>query len=179
MCFLHEKERKVLSEKEIILTKDGHNKLLEELRHLETTRRKEVAARIKESIEFGDLSENSEYDDAKNEQAFVEGRIMQINDMLSCVKIIEDGNGSKSRKITVGSYVCLLDIESGDEDEYQIVGSFEADPTNHKISNESPVGRAIMGKKAGDTVQVRVPEGFLEYKVIKIKQNNKAKSDGE
>jgi len=169
-----------LSEKEIILTKDGHNKLIEELRHLETTRRKEVAARIKESIEFGDLSENSEYDDAKNEQAFVEGRIMQINDMLSLAKIIEDGNnGGKSRKVSVGSFVLLLDLEFGDEEEYQIVGSFEADPTNHKISNESPVGRAIMGKKAGDVVRVRVPEGFLEYKIIKIRQNNKAKTDGE
>lgn len=164
-----------------MLTKEGHNKLIEELRHLETTRRKEVAARIKESIEFGDLSENSEYDDAKNEQAFVEGRIMQINDMLSCAKIIEDsGNGSKSRKVTVGLFVSLLDLEFGDEEEYQIVGSFEADPTNHKISNESPVGRAIMGKKAGDVVQVRVPEGFLEYKIVKIRQNNnKAKTDGE
>ena len=169
-----------MSEKEIILTKDGHNKLIEELRHLETTRRKEVAARIKESIEFGDLSENSEYDDAKNEQAFVEGRIMQINDMLSLAKIIEDGNnGGKSRKVSVGSFVLLLDLEFGDEEEYQIVGSFEADPTNHKISNESPVGRAIMGKKAGDVVRVRVPEGFLEYKIIKIRQNNKAKTDGE
>jgi len=169
-----------LSEKEIILTKDGHNKLIEELRHLETTRRKEVAARIKESIEFGDLSENSEYDDAKNEQAFVEGRIMQINDMLLLAKIIEDGNnGGKSRKVSVGSFVLLLDLEFGDEEEYQIVGSFEADPTNHKISNESPVGRAIMGKKAGDVVRVRVPEGFLEYKIIKIRQNNKAKTDGE
>jgi len=169
-----------LSEKEIIFTKDGHNKLIEELRHLETTRRKEVAARIKESIEFGDLSENSEYDDAKNEQAFVEGRIMQINDMLLLAKIIEDGNnGGKSRKVSVGSFVLLLDLEFGDEEEYQIVGSFEADPTNHKISNESPVGRAIMGKKAGDVVRVRVPEGFLEYKIIKIRQNNKAKTDGE
>jgi len=169
-----------LSEKEIIFTKDGHNKLIEELRHLETTRRKEVAARIKESIEFGDLSENSEYDDAKNEQAFVEGRIMQINDMLLLAKIIEDGNnGGKSRKVSVGSFVLLLDLEFGDEEEYQIVGSFEADPTNHKISNESPVGCAIMGKKAGDVVRVRVPEGFLEYKIIKIRQNNKAKTDGE
>lgn len=161
-----------MPEKEIILTKDGYNKLVEELRHLETTRRKEVAQRIKESIEFGDLSENSEYDDAKNEQAFVEGRIIQINDMLSLAKIIED-NGQKSGKVSIGSHVVLLDVESGDEEEYHIVGSFEADPTNHKISNESPVGQAIMGKKAGELVQVRVPDGFLEYKILKIKQNNK------
>lgn len=160
-----------MSEKEIILTRDGHNKLLEELHYLETTRRKEVAQRIKESIEFGDLSENSEYDDAKNEQAFVEGRIAQINDMLSLAKIIEESNGNKSRNVAIGSFVLLLDVESGDEEEYQIVGSFEADPTNHKISNESPVGHAIMDKKAGDLVQVRVPEGFLEYKILKVSRN--------
>ncbi|HEY3375638.1 MAG TPA: transcription elongation factor GreA [Candidatus Aquicultor sp.] len=160
-----------MPEKEIILTKDGYNKLIEELRYLETTRRKQVAARIKESIEFGDLSENSEYDDAKNEQAFVEGRIIQINDMLSMAKIIED-NGVKSSKVAIGCHVTLLDVESGDEEEYHIVGSFEADPTNHKISNESPVGQAIMGKKAGEVVQVRVPDGFLEYKILKIKCNN-------
>lgn len=159
-----------MQEKEVILTKDGYNKLIEELHYLETKRRKEVAQRLKESIEFGDLSENSEYDDAKNEQAFVEGRIIQINDMLSMAKVIED-NGHKSSRIGIGSLVVLLDVEFGDEEEYQIVGSFEADPTNHKISNESPVGRAIMGKKAGDTVQVRVPEGSLEYKILEIKKS--------
>ena len=164
-----------MAEKEIILTRDGYNKLLEELRHLETTRRKEVAQRIKESIEFGDLSENSEYDDAKNEQAFVEGRIIQINDMLSMAKIIDDSNGNKPRKVALGSVVVLQDLEYGDEEEYQIVGSFEADPTNGKISNESPVGSAIMGKKAGDIVKVRVPEGFLEYKILKIMGNNHKK----
>ncbi|MBE0446542.1 MAG: transcription elongation factor GreA [Actinobacteria bacterium] len=160
-----------MSEKEVILTREGYNKLVEELHYLETKRRREVAQRIKESIEFGDLSENSEYDDAKNEQAFVEGRILQINDMLSMARVIED-NGYKSSRVAIGSYVVLLDVESGDEEEYQIVGSFEADPTNHRISNESPVGRAIMGKKAGETVQVRVPEGSLEYKILEIKKSN-------
>ena len=160
-----------MSEKEVILTKDGYSKLVEELHHLETKRRKEVAQRIKEAIEFGDLSENSEYDDAKNEQAFLEGRIIQINDMLAMAKVIEENGQSKSTKVNVGSRVVLLDVESGDEEEYQIVGSFEADPTNHRISNESPVGRAIMGKKAGEIVQVRVPEGFLEYKVVEIKKS--------
>jgi transcription elongation factor GreA len=165
------KERDVLSEKEIILTKEGYSKLLEEREYLEHTRRREVAQRIKEAIGFGDLSENSEYDDAKNEQAFLEGRIIQINDMLSLAKII-DGNGHSS-KISVGSHVVLLDIEFDEEQEYQIVGSFEADPTNHKISNESPVGKAIMGKKAGEIVQVSVPEGFCEYKIVKIMHNQK------
>lgn len=164
-----------MPEKEIILTKDGYNKLVEELRYLETTRRREVAQRIKESIEFGDLSENSEYDDAKNEQAFVEGRIIQINDMLSMAKIIEDNGHVKSSKVSIGSRVVLLDVESGDEEEYHIVGSFEADPTNHKISNESPVGQSIMGKKAGEIVQVRVPDGFLEYKILKIMHNGSKK----
>jgi len=162
-----------LSEKEVILTKEGYNKLIEELRHLETKRRKEVAQRIKEAIEFGDLSENSEYDDAKNEQAFVEGRIIQINDMLSLARVIEDNGHKSTREVVVGSRVVLLDVESGEEEEYQIVGSFEADPTNQKISNESPVGRAIMGKKAGEAVQVRVPEGYLEYKVLEIKARAK------
>jgi transcription elongation factor GreA len=165
------KERDVLSEKEIILTKDGYSKLLEEREYLEHTRRREVAQRIKEAIGFGDLSENSEYDDAKNEQAFLEGRIIQINDMLSMAKIIDE-NGHSS-KVSVGSHVILLDVEFDEEEEYHIVGSFEADPTNHKISNESPVGKAIMGKKAGDMVQVPVPDGFCEYKIVKIAHNGK------
>lgn len=157
-------------EKEIILTAEGYNKLVEELHFLETKKRREVAERIKQSIEFGDLSENSEYDDAKNEQAFVEGRIIQINDLLCNAKVL-DGNGQPARgRVGLGSFVLLEDIESGETDEYQVVGSVEADPTNHRISNESPVGRAIIEKKAGEIVQVRVPQGVLEYKIVKVKR---------
>jgi transcription elongation factor GreA len=161
-----------LSKKEIILTPEGYKKLVEELRYLETKRRKEVAERIKQSIEFGDLTENSEYDDAKNEQAFVEGRIMEINELLSRARIIED-DGEKPEAVSLGSYVVLLDIATGEKEEYQIVGSVEADPSNHRISNESPVGKAIMNKKPGEIVRVEVPEGCVEYKIVKIKRPRK------
>jgi transcription elongation factor GreA len=161
-----------LSEKEIILTPEGYKKLVEELRYLQTKRRKEVAERIKQSIEFGDLAENSEYDDAKNEQAFVEGRIMEINELLSRARIIED-DGEKPQRVSLGSYVVLLDTATGEKEEYQIVGSVEADPSNHRISNESPVGKAIMNKKPGEIVRVEVPEGFVEYKIVKIKRPRK------
>ncbi|MHB0977557.1 MAG: transcription elongation factor GreA [Candidatus Aquicultorales bacterium] len=157
-------------EKETVLTAEGYNKLLEELHYLETKKRREVAERIKQSIEFGDLSENSEYDDAKNEQAFVEGRIIQINDVLCSAKVM-DGNGEVVRgRVGLGSFVILEDVEKGEQEEYQLVGSVEADPSNHRISNESPVGQAIIDKKAGDVVAVRVPQGVLEYKIIKVKR---------
>jgi transcription elongation factor GreA len=161
-----------LTKKEIILTPEGYRKLVEELRYLETKRRKEVAERIKQSIEFGDLAENSEYDDAKNEQAFVEGRIMEINELLSRARIIED-DGEKPEAVSLGSYVVLLDIATGEKEEYQIVGSVEADPSNHRISNESPVGKAIMNKKPGEIVRVEVPEGSVEYKIVRIKRPRK------
>ncbi|MCL5292201.1 MAG: transcription elongation factor GreA [Actinobacteria bacterium] len=157
-------------EKEIVLTAEGYNKLTEELHFLETKKRREIAERIKQSIEFGDLSENSEYDDAKNEQAFVEGRIIQINELLCNAKVI-DGNGQQVRgRVGLGSIILLEDRESGEQEEYQLVGSVEADPTNHRISNESPVGQAIIDKRAGDIVRVRVPQGILEYKIVKVKR---------
>ncbi len=157
-------------EKEVILTPEGYNKLLEELHYLETKRRKEVAERIKQSIEFGDLSENSEYDDAKNEQAFVEGRIMQINDLLCNARVIDNDGQPVRGRVGLGSTVILEDLESGEQEEYQLVGSVEADPINHRISNESPVGRAIMDKRAGDIVKVKVPQGVLEYKIVKVRR---------
>ncbi len=161
-----------MPEREIVLTEEGHSKLIEELHFLETTRRREVAERIKESIQFGDLSENSEFDDAKNEQAFVEGRIIQINDILSRARVVgEDGAGSG--QVTIGSHVVLLDLESNEKEEYQLVGSAEADPTNHRISNESPVGRAIIDRKAGEIVKVVTPEGDLEYKIVKVKRHKR------
>jgi transcription elongation factor GreA len=153
--------------KEIALTVEGQAKLEEELHHLETTRRREVGERIKEAKEFGDISENSEYDDAKNEQAWVESRIIEINRTLANATIIS--SPKKYDKVTLGSRVELENTSSGDVHRYQIVGSAEADPANDKISNESPVGQAIIGKRKGDSVTVTVPSGkVVAYTVLSI-----------
>jgi transcription elongation factor GreA len=153
--------------KEIALTVEGQQKLEQELNYLETTRRREVGERIKEAKEFGDISENSEYDDAKNEQAWVESRIIEVNQILAHATII--ASPKKNDKVVLGSKVELQDVESGEAHKYQIVGSAEADPRNDKISNESPVGQAIMGRKKGDTVSVPLPSGkSLEYTVVSI-----------
>jgi transcription elongation factor GreA len=153
--------------KEIALTPEGQSKLEEELHHLETVRRREVGERIKEAKEFGDISENSEYDDAKNEQAWVESRIAEIGMILANATVIE--SPSRSSKVCLGCKVELKDKESGDVHKYQIVGSAEADPAHDRISNESPVGQAIMDKKKGDTVEVTTPSGrVIEYTVEKI-----------
>lgn len=146
--------------KEIALTAEGQSKLEDELKHLETVRRREVGERIKEAKEFGDISENSEYDDAKNEQAWVESRIIEITQILARATIIDAPK--KSDKVTLGSKVSL-ESEAGVKHTYQVVGSAEADPNADKISNESPVGAAILGHKKGDTVSVTTPSG----KVIK------------
>ncbi len=153
--------------KEVILTAGGYDKLLEELEHLTNARRREVAARIKSAIEFGDISENSEYDDAKNEQAFIEGRITQVKDVLAKASLIDEKKIT-TKVVSVGSRVKLLDVEENEEFEYMMVGSVEADPENHRISNESPVGQAILGRKAGEAIQVEVPSGTIEYRIIEI-----------
>ncbi len=153
--------------KEIALTVEGQAKLEDELRFLETVRRREVGQRIKEAKEFGDISENSEYDDAKNEQAWVESRIAEVNLILAHATII--ASPKKSDRVTLGSKVELQDTENRDVHVYQLVGSAEADPGNYKISNESPVGQAIIGKKKGESVTVTVPSGrILEYTVLSI-----------
>jgi transcription elongation factor GreA len=153
--------------KEVALTVEGQAKLEEELRYLETTKRREVGQRIKEAKEFGDISENSEYDDAKNEQSFVESRIAEVNQILANATII--ASPKKNDKVTLGSKVELRDTETKDVHTYQLVGSAEADPGNNKISNESPVGQAIIGAKKGDSVTVSVPSGkVLAYEVLSI-----------
>jgi transcription elongation factor GreA len=153
--------------KEVALTPEGQTKLEEELRHLETVRRREVGERIKEAKEFGDISENSEYDDAKNEQAWVESRIAEIGMILANATVIE--SPSRSTKVCLGCKAHLKDKNSGDVHVYQIVGSAEADPAHDRISNESPVGQAIMGRKKGDSVEVETPSGrVIEYTVTKI-----------
>ncbi len=156
------------TEKETILTPEGLHKLEDELEHLKTVRRKEVAERIKQSKEFGDLMENSEYEDAKNEQAFVEGRILQLEVMLRNARVI-DNHAAPPDRVAVGSMVRVKDLSAGDEITYKIVGSAEADPDQDKISNESPVGRALLGKRKGDTVDVTVPAGKIRYSILQIK----------
>lgn len=151
----------------VILTREGLENLKEELVNLKTVRRKEVAERLKQAIDFGDLSENSEYDDAKNEQAFIEGRIQTLEAAIHKAKVIEDETLS-SGVINIGSYVTVRDIEFDEVEEYRIVGTSEADPMQNKISNESPLGAALLGKRQGQTVKVNAPVGTLEYEVIRV-----------
>lgn len=156
-----------MSEKEVILTQEGLKKLEEELENLKSVKRREVAERIKIAIGYGDISENSEYEDAKNEQAFIEGRIITLEKMLRNARIINNDE-LDTDTVSVGSKVVLKDVEFGDSVEYTIVGTAESDPTNNKISNESPVGKAILGKKKGDVVDVNVPAGIIQYEIVDI-----------
>ncbi|MEE1161741.1 MAG: transcription elongation factor GreA [Acutalibacteraceae bacterium] len=153
--------------KVVKLTDDGLKKLEEELENLKTVGRADIAEKIKVARGYGDLSENSEYDEAKNEQAKIEARIVEIEEMLKNVEIIEDVKG-KAKTVMVGVKVKVLDEEYGDECEYRVVGSTEADPRDGKISDESPVGRALMGKKIGDEVIVEAPGGEFKLKVVGI-----------
>ncbi len=153
--------------KEVILTQKGLVKLEKELEHLKSIKRREVADRIKTAISFGDISENSEYEDAKNEQAFIEGRIITLEKMLRNVRLIDDSDVN-TETVGIGSTVLLKDIEYDEDFHYTIVGSAEANPTENKISNESPVGKAILGKKISDIVEVAVPAGMLKYQIVKI-----------
>ncbi len=146
-------------DKQVLLTQEGYDKLEVELKHLSTTRRKEVSDRLAEAISYGDLSENSEYDEAKNEQAFLEARISEIEEQLKNATIIEE---KKTKGVVqIGSTVTLS--INGDKTKYTIVGVTESDPLDHKISNESPVGEAIIGKKKGEKVKVQAPGGEFEY----------------
>ncbi len=155
--------------KEVLVTKAGLEKLTTELKEFQEVRRKEVAARLKEAIAYGDLSENSEYEEAKNEQAFVEGRIVELEQMVNNAKIISDDKRGEDT-VQIGTTVTVQNVTENDEAEtYTIVGSTEADPIGHKISNESPIGSAILGKAKNDTVKVKVPAGMFEYKILKIK----------
>lgn len=156
-----------MSEKEVILTPEGLAKLEQELEDLKTVKRKEVAARIKEAISFGDISENSEYEEAKNEQAFIEGRILTLEKMLRNARIITNEDVDTG-VVSVGSRVRVKDLEYGDVMDYTIVGSAESDPMNNKISNESPVGQALLGKAKGAVVDVQVPAGVIQYEILDI-----------
>ncbi len=153
--------------KEILMTAEGLQKLEAELEELKVVRRKEVSEKIKQALAFGDLSENSEYDEAKNEQAQVEARIAQIEGMLKIARVVEDDSGDVD-VVGIGKTVKLYDIEFEEEAVYSIVGPTEADPTENKLSYESPVGKALLGKKAGETVDVDAPGGMVSFKILEI-----------
>jgi transcription elongation factor GreA len=153
--------------KDVILTQEGLANLKAELDHLSTTRRREIAARIKEAREFGDISENAEYDDAKNEQAMLEARIASLEDKLRSATVV-DASDLGTDVVRVGSVVHVKDA-AGKSNKYTIVGSAEAKPDEHKLSNESPVGRALIGRKRNETVAVKVPRGpARKLKITKI-----------
>lgn len=167
-----EKEVKVepkeaVLEQEVLVTKIGLKKLQDELAHLKTARRKDVAKRLKEAISYGDLSENSEYEEAKNEQAFVEGRIIELEQKIKNAKIIKDIHAKTAQ---IGSHVTIRQVGSRkDAETYVIVGSTEADPFENKISNESPIGSAIIDKGTGEKVTVDVPAGTFRYEIVDLK----------
>ena len=156
--------------KKFIMTYEGVKKLEEELEYLKTVKRKEITEKIKVALGYGDLSENSEYDEAKNDQAFTEGRIIQLENMLKNAVVVDESEIPKD-KVSVGSIVKVMDYEFDEEVEYTIVGSAEADPMNFKISNESPVGSALLGKKVGDVVEVTVPSGVSKFEVLEIRRD--------
>ena len=156
-----------MSEQEVILTREGLKQLEDELENLRTVKRAEVKERLKEAIALGDLSENSEYDDAKNEQAFMEGRILELEKMIRNAKVIDE-DAHQEGTATVGSLVKVKDIEFDEINEYRLVGTVEADPMNNRISNESPVGRALLGRKKGEIVDVEVPAGIIKYEILEV-----------
>ncbi|HDK7177087.1 TPA: transcription elongation factor GreA [Clostridium botulinum] len=153
--------------KKYVMTYEGVKKLEEELEYLKTVKRKEITEKIKVALSFGDLSENSEYDEAKNEQAFAEGRIIQLENMLKNASIVDENEVPKD-VVSVGSIVKVKDYEFDEDVEYIIVGSAEADPMNNKISNESPVGNGLIGKKVGDVIEVTVPDGVSKYEILEV-----------
>jgi transcription elongation factor GreA len=154
--------------KEVILTPEGYEKLKQEIDLLSTDKRREVADRIRVAREFGDISENAEYDDAKNEQAMLEHKIAQLEERLLNARVIDAGDVDLS-VVSIGAKVRLRDVDANQTVEYVIVGSAEANPAEAKLSNESPVGKAIIGKKKGETVEVTAPRGSLKYKILDIK----------
>ena len=156
-----------MAEHDVLITLEGLRKMEEELEHLKTVRRKEVAARIKQAIEFGDISENSEYEDAKNEQAFIEGSILALEKKLKNARVVDDSNVNID-VVSEYSTVKLLNLDTKEEVSYQIVGSVEAKPFEGKISNESPVGKAVLGYPVGSELTVTIPAGELHLRILSI-----------
>jgi len=144
-------------------------KLKDELELLKTVRRKEVAQRLKEAISYGDLSENSEYEEAKNEQAFVEGRILELEEKIKSAKIIAEKKSDKTGKeVTIGSTVTVRNTKESEEQTYKIVGATEADPFEGRISNESPIGKGFLSHRKGDSVKIQTPSGTVEYEIVRV-----------
>lgn len=156
--------------KQYVMTYEGVKKLENELEYLKTVRRKEITEKIKVALGYGDLSENSEYDEAKNDQAFVEGRIAQLEAMLKNAEVVDESE-IPNDVVSVGAKVKVKDFEFDEEVEYIIVGSAEADPMNFKISNESPVGKALIGKRVGEIVEVVIPDGMNKFEVLEISRS--------
>ena len=154
--------------KDVILTPEGYKQLTSELEGLRTTKRREIAERIAAAREFGEIAENAEYDDAKNEQAMLEHKIAQLEERLSNARVISKRDVDLS-VVSIGAKVKLRDVDAKRTDEYFIVGSAEANPAENKLSNESPVGKAILGHKKGDVVEVSAPRGALKFKILEIK----------
>ncbi len=157
----------VESGREVLLTADGVHKLEQELEELKSVKRREVAERIKVAREFGDLSENSEYEAAKNEQAFVEGRILELENLLRNARIVQDRDVDPQR-VNLGTMVTLRDLETEEIEEYTIVGSSEADPLQSRISYECPIGKAVFGQVTGSVVEVKLPGGTARYKIVSL-----------
>jgi len=156
----------VTGDESVLVTKEGLKKLQQELEKLKNVSRKEVTVRLKEAVSYGDLSENSEYEEAKNEQAFIEGRILDLEKKIKNAKIIKDQH---TKSVQIGSIVKLRKSGAKDHETFTIVGTTEADPFENKISNESPLGEAIMEKVAGEKVQVATPSGSVRYEIIGMK----------
>ncbi|MCI6158007.1 MAG: transcription elongation factor GreA [Selenomonadaceae bacterium] len=154
-----------MADKKVMVTQEGYDKLVEKLNYKKSVERIQIAERLKAAIALGDLSENSEYDDAKNQQAFLEGEIQELEAKIRNAEIIQGGN---SETVTMGAKVTVKDLEFDEEETYTIVGSTEADPDEDKISNESPLGQALIGQKVGTTVEVHAPAGVIQYKIEKI-----------
>lgn len=157
-----------MAEKKHYMTMEGKQKLEEELEFLKTEKRKEVVERIKVARSFGDLSENSEYDSAKEEQAFVEGRISTLESIIRNAVIIEE-DSTNSTVVSLGKTVKFVELPEGDEEEYTIVGSAESNPFEGKISNDSPMAQSLLGKSIGDVVSVNTPGGEMEVKILEVK----------
>lgn len=158
-----------MEEKEVLLTQEGYDKLEKELDYLRTEKRAEIAERIKVALGFGDLSENSEYDEAKNSQAANEIKIVGLETKLRYAKIIDESE-IDTKSVQVGNTVKIKDLEDDEEFEYTIVGSTEVDLSENKISNESPIGSALLGAKKGQEIEIKVPVGMVKYKVLSIKK---------
>ena len=155
--------------KKYVMTYEGVKKVEEELNYLKTVKRKEITEKIKVALGYGDLSENSEYDEAKNEQAFTEGRIIQLENMLKNATVVDESE-IEVGKVSIGSIVKVKDLEFDEEVEYSIVGSAEADPMEGKLSNESPVGSALIGASVGDIVEAAIPDGVCKFEILEIRR---------